>query len=118
MMRGGQTDVSKAEAKKKIFVVEDEDDLRNLLLELFEKEGYDVTGASDGGVAQDLLDQNHFDLLLLDLILPTVGGLEIFQRLQKRPDRPQVIVMTGVDTTETILQLVKGQACQLITKPA
>jgi CheY-like chemotaxis protein/anti-sigma regulatory factor (Ser/Thr protein kinase) len=118
MMRGGQTEVSKAEPKKKIFVVEDEDELRNLLLELFEKEGYDATGASDGGVAQDLLDQNHFDLLLLDLLLPTVGGLEIFQRLQKRPDRPKVIVMTGVDTTETILQLVKGQACQLITKPA
>jgi CheY-like chemotaxis protein len=117
MMRG-KSDVSKAEPKKKIFVVEDDDDLRNLLLEVLEKEGYDVTGASDGGVARDLLDQKHFDLLLLDLLLPTVGGLEIFQRLQQRPDRPKVIVMTGDDTTETILQLVKGQACQLISKPA
>jgi CheY-like chemotaxis protein/anti-sigma regulatory factor (Ser/Thr protein kinase) len=109
--------VSKAEHKESIFVVEDNDDLRNLLLDLFEKEGYAVTGASDGGVAQDLLDQKQFDLLLLDLGLPTVGGLEIFQRLQQRPNRPKVIVMTGDDTTETILRLVQG-VCQLISKPA
>src|SRR5690242_18476487 len=106
MMRG-KSEVAKGEPKKRIFVVEDNDDLRNLLLEQFEKEGYDVTGASDGGVAQEMLDHKHFDLLLLDLGLPTVGGLEIFQRLQQRPDRPRVIVMTGDDTTETILRLVQ-----------
>jgi DNA-binding response OmpR family regulator len=117
-MKTGNREVSNAEHKKSIFVVEDNDDLRSLLLELFEKEGYAVTGAADGGVAQELLDQKHFDLVLLDLGLPTVGGLEILQHLQQKTDRPKVIVMTGDDTTETILRLVQGQACQLISKPA
>jgi CheY-like chemotaxis protein/anti-sigma regulatory factor (Ser/Thr protein kinase) len=107
-----------AEHKKSIFVVEDNDDLRSLLLELFEKEGYEVAGASDGGVAQDLLKQKYFDLVLLDLGLPTVGGLEILQGLQHKADGPKVIVMTGDDTTQTILELVRGQTCHLISKPA
>jgi len=98
--------------------VEDNDDLRNLLLEQLEKEGYRVTGASDGGVARDVLDTEHFDLVLLDLGLPTVGGFEILQHVRQRAMPPKVIVMTGDDTTETILGLVQGQACQLISKPA
>jgi CheY-like chemotaxis protein len=52
-MRIGNSEVSRARHKKSIFVVEDNDDLRSLLLDSFEKEGYEVTGASDGGVAQD-----------------------------------------------------------------
>lgn len=99
-------------------MVEDNEDLRSLLIEVLGNEGYAVTGAADGGVAQELLDKNNFDLVLLDLGLPVVSGLEILQHLRERPIAPRVIVMTGDDTTETILRVVQGQAYQLISKPA
>src|SRR3954470_13879515 len=109
----------KAQASRKtILVVEDNEDLRTLLLEVLYSEGYEVSGAADGGVAQDLLAQNNFDLVLLDLGLPVVSGLEILQHLRERTIAPKVIVMTGDDTTETILRVVQAQAYQLISKPA
>ncbi len=111
--------MSKAQASRKtILVVEDNEDLRTLLLEVLYSEGYEVSGAADGGAAWDLLAKNNFDLVLLDLGLPVVSGLEILQRLRERQIAPKVIVMTGDDTTETILRVVQAQAYQLISKPA
>ncbi|HEY2381093.1 MAG TPA: response regulator [Terriglobia bacterium] len=107
--------------RRRILIVEDSDALRELLLELLEKPEYEIVGAADGAVAWNLLDRNHFDLVLLDLGLPGISGFEILQRLQSRPhpsNSPKVIVMTGDDTPETVLRAVQGQAYQFISKPA
>jgi CheY-like chemotaxis protein/anti-sigma regulatory factor (Ser/Thr protein kinase) len=104
--------------RKTILIVEDNEFLRAFLLELLNKPGYQLASVGDGADALKLLDSKRFDLVLLDLGLPTVSGLEILQHLQSKRNSPKVIVMTGDDTPETILQVVQAQAYQFIAKPA
>ena len=103
---------------RRILVVEDNQPLNELLLEVLGTSGYDVCGVADGASALRELDAGVFDLVLLDLELPKVSGLQIMEHLGQRPDAPKVIVMTGDDTPETIMRVVKGQACHFIAKPA
>lgn len=104
--------------RRRILVVEDDQALNELLLEILGSSGYAASSVSDGAAALDQINANTFDLVLLDLGLPKVGGLEILQHLQSRTDSPKVIVMTGDHTPETILNVVQGQAYQFIAKPA
>ena len=65
-----------------ILVVEDEPDIRDLIGYLLEKEGYKVSTAADGAIALQKLAKEEFDLLLLDLMLPQVDGLEICRTIE------------------------------------
>lgn len=103
---------------KTILIVEDNEFLRTFLLELLDKPGYQLSSVADGAEALKLLDSRRFDLVLLDLGLPSVSGLEILQHLRSRKKSTKVIVMTGDDTPETILRVVQAQAYQFIAKPA
>jgi DNA-binding response OmpR family regulator len=105
-----------ARDRKTILIVEDNEFLRTFLLELLDKPGYQLSSVADGAEALKLLDSRHFDLVLLDLGLPSVSGLDILHHLQFR--KTKVIVMTGDDTPETILRVVQAQAYQFIAKPA
>jgi CheY-like chemotaxis protein/anti-sigma regulatory factor (Ser/Thr protein kinase) len=102
----------------RILVVEDDQQLNDLMLEILRSSGYAASGVSDGAAALDQIGANTFDLILLDLGLPKIGGLEVLKHLRSRKDAPKVIVMTGDDTPETILTVLQGQAHQFIAKPA
>jgi CheY-like chemotaxis protein/anti-sigma regulatory factor (Ser/Thr protein kinase) len=105
-------------SRGRILVVEDNQELNELLVNTFTTSGYAATGVLDGAAALDQINTASFDLILLDLGLPKISGLEILKELQNRPDSPKVIVMTGDDTTETLLNVLQGQAHQFIGKPA
>ena len=74
---------------QKILVVEDDQFLRELYDELLKEEGYEVTLAEDGekGLAQ--IQKGGFDLILLDIMLPKIDGLEILRRVKNKPPEKQ-----------------------------
>jgi CheY-like chemotaxis protein/anti-sigma regulatory factor (Ser/Thr protein kinase) len=101
----------------KILVVEDDRTTRHLLKELLKRNGFAVSTASDGQLALRHLRKKDFDLLLVDVWLPRMNGLELLARLRDRPDRPIAVVMTSDDTPETMLKAVREQAYHYVGKP-
>jgi len=102
--------------KKSILVVEDEQNEREGLRKFLERSGFAVKTAGDGPEALRLVRQGSFDLLLADLRLPGMSGLELIAELPEKP-RPRVIVVTGDDTAESLLRALREKACEYITKP-
>ncbi len=102
---------------KRVLIVEDYLPLRQLLCRLLETSGLDVATATDGIQALEKLRRRKFDVVLLDLGLPRMNGLEVLARLRKRKVRPKVIVITGDEAPETVLRAVRGQAYKYVTKP-
>lgn len=101
----------------KILVVEDDRTTRHLLRELLKRNGFSVSTASDGKLALRQLRKKDFDLLLVDVWLPRMNGLELLAHLRDQPDRPIAVVMTSDDTPETMLQAVREQAYHYVGKP-
>jgi CheY-like chemotaxis protein/anti-sigma regulatory factor (Ser/Thr protein kinase) len=101
----------------KILVVEDDRTTRHLLRGLLKRHGFSVSTASDGKLALRRLRQSVFDLLLVDVWLPRMTGLELLSRLRDLPNRPIAVVMTSDDTPETMLKAVREQAYHYVGKP-
>ena len=101
----------------RILVVDDEELIRALLSELFTAEGYEVTTAVDGEQALELLGTERFDLVLTDLIMPGLDGVEVLLHAKRiDADRP-VVVMTGHAPVDTVSRLTESGADDYITKP-
>ena len=108
---------SPKKARKRVLVVDDDRALNHVLVDMLEASGYSATGASDGASAVKRLDRGKFDLVLLDLGLPKMNGVEVLKNIRGRKSSPIVLVMTADDTPETVLQVVRNQAYQYIAKP-
>jgi CheY-like chemotaxis protein/anti-sigma regulatory factor (Ser/Thr protein kinase) len=102
----------------RILVVEDDPHNRAVIRELLEGSGFAITTASDGMEALERLRQEQFDLILVDVWMPRLSGIELLRSLRveaKTP--PRVVVMTADDTTKTVLDALREQAYQYIAKP-
>lgn len=102
---------------KSILVAEDDRTTRHRLRGMLKTAGFSVTMAADGRTALRLLQNRQFNLLLTDIWMPRMNGLELMARLREQKKRPKVVVMTSDDTPETLLKAVREQAYQYITKP-
>jgi CheY-like chemotaxis protein/anti-sigma regulatory factor (Ser/Thr protein kinase) len=100
-----------------ILIVEDDRTSRHLAQSVLEKKGWAVTAAGDGVEALELLKTREFDVMLLDVWMPRMNGLELLERLRDRPSRPRVVVMTSDDTPATLLSAVREQAFRYVHKP-
>lgn len=106
-------------AKEKILIVEDEKDIVELLQYNLEKENFKIQSANNGQRALDLARKNHPDLILLDLMLPEIDGLEVCRILKKDPKTSHIpIIMLTAKSAESdkIVGLELG-ADDYITKP-
>lgn len=106
----------------RILVVDDEQPLRDLLVQILTAAGYTVDSADDGVTALENLRQQKFDLVLLDIWMPRMNGLEVLAALkqeaaQGRSRSPKVIVVTADNTPETLLTSIREQAYQYVSKP-
>lgn len=81
---------------KRILVVEDEKSLASALKTKLQKEGYKVGVAYDGKAALDLMTRNHYDVALLDLMMPIMDGFEVLRAARKLPDAPAFIVLSNL----------------------
>jgi CheY-like chemotaxis protein len=102
---------------RRLLVVDDDRALRHALVSLLNTAGYSVAEAGDGVAALSLIQSGRFDLIVLDLGLPGIGGLEVLSEIQKLESPPQVIVVTADDTAATVLQAIRDKAYQYVVKP-
>lgn len=103
--------------KHSILVVDDDKMTRHLLRRVLVAGGFRVSVASDGFAALKALRARRFHLVLLDVWMPKMTGLELLAELRKRRSRPRVIVVTSDDTPATLLKAVRDQAVEYVTKP-
>ncbi len=101
----------------RILIVDDDRALRYALASLLAAEGLEVLQAADGATALSLLRSDRVTLMLLDVGLPGMNGLEVLSKAAELPARPLVVMMTADDTPETILNAVRGQAFRYVRKP-
>jgi CheY-like chemotaxis protein/anti-sigma regulatory factor (Ser/Thr protein kinase) len=101
---------------KSILVVEDDRGLRLALTRLLAQD-FEVDDAADGTEAMDRLRSHPYDLVLLDLGLPGMSGLDVLTHLPGGPPSPKVVVMTADDTPQTLLRAVRNHAWDYIVKP-
>ena len=104
-------------ASKKILVVDDEKLIRWSLKRLLEKEGYDVSLAETGNEALTLINNNSPDLLILDLMLPDLSGMEILEKLRSNKCTVPVLIISAVDTVNSAVKAMKLGASDYFSKP-
>jgi CheY-like chemotaxis protein len=102
---------------RRILVVDDDRALRHALSTLLAGAGHAVESAGDGPEALTLLLERPFDIVLLDIGLPTMSGLDVLARARELATPPLAIMMTADDTPQSLLQAVKRQAYRYIRKP-
>ena len=102
---------------QRILVVEDDEAIQDILNTFLESNGFDVTLASHGVAALDLLEAETFDLILTDLVMPGKGGMDILRAATASPRNIPVIVMTGFGTVQTAVEAMKIGAFDYLTKP-
>lgn len=101
----------------RVLIVEDDLALRTALVDAFKGEGYDVLSAADGGEATELVFGRRFDCLVLDLMLPIRGGLELLRELREEGLKAPVLILTAKgDENDRVLGLELG-ADDYVTKP-
>jgi CheY-like chemotaxis protein len=100
-----------------ILVVDDDRATRHLTRSVLAKAGYRVRVAPDGAQALTRLGTGRFDLMLLDVWMPRMDGLQLLARIKGRRRTPCVIVMTSDDTPETLLRAIRQRAFQYVHKP-
>jgi DNA-binding response OmpR family regulator len=96
--------------------VDDEQPIQKLLSYPLQKEGYDVVPATDGEQALESFEREHFDLVVLDVMLPKVDGLEVCRRLRARSAVPIIMLTAKTEEIDKVLGLELG-ADDYITKP-
>ncbi|MGI8638700.1 MAG: sigma-54-dependent transcriptional regulator, partial [Pyrinomonadaceae bacterium] len=102
----------------KLLVVDDENNLRMVVQKEMSRQGHEVETASDGEAAWELLEQQDFDVLLCDINMPRLNGIELFRRLrEKSQNPPEVIMLTGQATVESAIEAMKLGAYDYLTKP-
>lgn len=102
--------------KQQILLVEDEDSIAEPLAYLLRREGYNVKIAATGAAALELFAQEEFDLILLDLMLPKVSGIEVCRQIRMTSQIP-VIMLTAKDSEIDIVVGLELGADDYITKP-
>jgi DNA-binding response OmpR family regulator len=105
-----------APSQARILLVDDEQAVQTLLTYPLRKEGYEVVGASDGQQALDRFSEERFDLVVLDVMLPKLDGIEVCRRLRTRSQVPIIMLTAKGDEIDKIAGLEMG-ADDYITKP-
>ena len=101
----------------RLLVVEDDETIREMVSEAMAMEGFAVTAAADGQRAWELLSEQSFDLVVLDLMLPGLNGLDLCRRLRSGVNPPLILVVSARDTeTDRVLGLEVG-ADDYLVKP-
>jgi len=100
-----------------LLIVDDELNIRRVLVAMLKREGYETTAAADGEQALAVLHRSPVDVVITDLIMPKLGGLELLKRVGTEfPDVP-VIMITAHGTVDTAVEAMKAGAFDYITKP-
>ncbi len=103
--------------KSRILVVDDEESIREFLEIMLKKEGYEVTTAEDGAKAKEILTKKSFDMVISDMQMPHVTGIELLRHVKDNYPDLVFMMITAFGTTETAVEAMKLGAYDYLTKP-
>ncbi len=101
----------------RILVVDDEEQIRELMREILEDEGFHVDTAESGEEALALMEEKDYDLVFLDIWLPGIDGLQVLGKILATPSGPHVVMISGHGTITTAVEAIKMGAYDFIEKP-
>ena len=102
---------------ERLLIVEDEDTLRESLTRVFSREGYQVVAVNSAEPALELFEEGSFDLIITDIILPGITGIELLKRVKEAAPEQVVIIMTAYASLETAVETLRSGAYDYIVKP-
>ncbi|MGZ8406047.1 MAG: sigma-54-dependent transcriptional regulator, partial [Nitrospira sp.] len=100
-----------------ILVVDDEVNIRNALVTLLERKGYQARGAGAAEEALSLLEKTSMDLVMTDLRMPGIGGMDFLRRLRTHWPGTEVVVMTAYGSIEPAVEAMRAGAYDYLTNP-
>jgi len=103
--------------KSSVLIVDDESRIRHVCAKMLNQEGYDVAQAEHAEAGLDMVAQRHFDIILLDLLMPGMSGLEALGRIRALHPDTVVIVITGYATLDHAVEAMKSGAFDFVSKP-
>lgn len=101
----------------KILVVEDERRMAQVLRKALSEEGHDVQAAPDGTAALEAIEGEAFDLILLDVMLPGINGIDVARRLREDGKQTPIFMLTARDTVPDVVKGLDAGADDYLTKP-
>ena len=102
---------------RQMLIVEDERDICECLAEFFGAKGFSVASAFSGEEALEKLDANPVDVILLDILLPGISGLEVLRRAKAKHPHAQVVIVTSLDQLDLRQEAHRCGAAAYVTKP-
>ncbi len=101
-----------------ILVVDDDEDILELIERHLSNKGYEVVSAYDGEQALPLLDKVKFDLVITDLKMPKIDGMEVLRRVKEKDPNIEVVILTGHGTMDSVIEALRdGGAFDYLQKP-
>ena len=101
----------------KIIAVDDEKSITYLLSEVLKKDGHDVTTLQDGKLVADEIVKQEYDLVISDLHMKEVGGIEVLKAVKNSSENTEVLILTGHGTISSAVEAMKLGAFEYLTKP-
>lgn len=101
----------------RIIIAEDEDITRKHLLYALTREGYEVVGTKNGREALSLIESEHFDVLITDIKMPEMDGIELLGKVKEKHVGIEVLIITGYGSIDSAVEAMKKGAYEYITKP-
>lgn len=102
---------------KNILIIEDEKEIREGLVELLEDAGFLVDSAENGRQGLEKIGKKDFDIVVTDLIMPVVGGMEVLREVKRIKPQIRVVLITAFATIDNAVEAMKAGASDYITKP-
>jgi two-component system OmpR family response regulator len=103
--------------KFKVMIVDDEEDFLETIVKRLKARGIDVTGAESGYKALELIDDGNFDVVILDVKMPGLDGIETLREMKKKKPLVEVIMLTGHASVESGIQGMQLGAFDYVMKP-
>ena len=101
----------------RILLVDDEANVRTVFSDVLRKESYIVKAVKDGPEAIKAIDEDNFDLALVDLRMPCMDGIEVLKNIKKRKPQIPVIIYTGYGSITTAVEAMRKGATDYLNKP-
>lgn len=102
---------------KRILIIDDDEIIRKFLMDFFDDLGYEVVTAESGEDALAKFTPQTFDLVVSDLVMPDLSGIEVLKELKAKDDKVLFFLVTGYPTLETAVEAMKSGAYDYIVKP-
>lgn len=102
---------------ERLLIIEDEETLCESLKRVLSKEGYIVDTAGSAESALEIFEKGHYDLIITDIILPGISGIEFLKKVKERHAEQIIVIITAYASLETAVEALRSGAYDYIVKP-